>query len=249
MSTLEFSKPLWIDQKYCSSAEFCAKINMKDKYWCGLLWILWSIVYGVNGIICELSSFTLMQHVPYSRVFCANFLTPVCHSTQERGLKQALLARGSEEDLTCLLDQLGNYKFQHVTHVSNGSDGSALGEPLRWWMLHPSLTDGNVLIFLQFLTLFLCKTICPCSAGKSDVSAIPKSCNSKNCVRVGTAFLGALSCMQVLSVLMVSRSTDIDNCGWIFGAATSSWREYAWVGHFLLNRLWWWVTDGLSFFK
>lgn len=49
---------------------------------------------------------------------------------EERGLKQALLARGSEDDLTCLLDQLGNYKFQHVTHVSDGSDEIALGEPL-----------------------------------------------------------------------------------------------------------------------
>ncbi|KAG0592289.1 hypothetical protein KC19_1G239600 [Ceratodon purpureus] len=49
---------------------------------------------------------------------------------EERGLKQALLARGPEEDLTCLLDQLGNYKFQHITHVSNGSDELAPGEPL-----------------------------------------------------------------------------------------------------------------------
>ncbi|XP_024377896.1 uncharacterized protein [Physcomitrium patens] len=49
---------------------------------------------------------------------------------EERGLKQALLARGSEEDLTCLLDQLGNYQFQHITHLSSGSSEMAFGETL-----------------------------------------------------------------------------------------------------------------------
>lgn len=51
--------------------------------------------------------------------------------TQERGVNQALLARGQEEDLTCLLDQLGNYQFQHITHVKPENDKSLLGEPLR----------------------------------------------------------------------------------------------------------------------
>ena len=73
----------------------------------------------------------LMQHVPEPLVFFAKVLTAGCLSIQERGLKQALLARGDEEDLTCLLDQLGNYKFQDITYVSNGSDELALGEPLR----------------------------------------------------------------------------------------------------------------------
>lgn len=50
---------------------------------------------------------------------------------QERGVNQALLARGQEEDLTCLLDQLGNYQFQHITHVKLENDKSLLGEPLR----------------------------------------------------------------------------------------------------------------------
>ncbi|KAG0504703.1 hypothetical protein M758_4G062100 [Ceratodon purpureus] len=72
----------------------------------------------------------LNQHVPKLLVCVAKYLTAGCLSIQGRGLKQALLARGPEEDLTCLLDQPGNYKFQHITHVSNGSDELAPGEPL-----------------------------------------------------------------------------------------------------------------------
>jgi len=49
---------------------------------------------------------------------------------EERGVNQALLARGQEEDLTCLLDQLGNYQFQHITHVKPENDKSLFGEPL-----------------------------------------------------------------------------------------------------------------------
>lgn len=81
----------------------------------------------------KLSKFhlALIQHISYPSVFVAKFLTAEYYSFQERGLKQALLARGSEEDLTCLLDQLGNYQFQHITHLSSGSSEMAFGETLR----------------------------------------------------------------------------------------------------------------------
>lgn len=50
---------------------------------------------------------------------------------QERGLNQSLLARGQQEDLTCLLDQLGNFQFKQITQVRQDSEDPSQGEPLR----------------------------------------------------------------------------------------------------------------------
>eukprot|EP00246_Nothoceros_aenigmaticus_P012777 TRINITY_DN410_c0_g1_i5.p1 TRINITY_DN410_c0_g1~~TRINITY_DN410_c0_g1_i5.p1 ORF type:complete len:290 (-),score=62.01 TRINITY_DN410_c0_g1_i5:454-1323(-) len=47
---------------------------------------------------------------------------------EERGISQALLARGEEGDLTYLLDQLGNYKFRHIANVRINQDELGNGE-------------------------------------------------------------------------------------------------------------------------
>lgn len=50
---------------------------------------------------------------------------------QERGISQALLARGDQGDLAYLLDQLGNYKFQQVADVRLSDQDVGNGELIR----------------------------------------------------------------------------------------------------------------------
>lgn len=106
-------------------------------------------------------------------VHCANIWSlqvSLCYSTT-RSLALGILCKFSHRSMTptsgtslgtssssswdrgrpCLLDQLGNYKFHHVTHVCNGNDGLA---HLRWSKLHPSKTNENYLEPHNFCCLF-----------------------------------------------------------------------------------------------